>query len=177
MKECDYLIAIRSTVWLWLWLWLWLPNTEVLVAKNYTTQQNGDYSRRYMCKQIHGQIVTFWSLWKLYIEVFLTHAYNTHEFINSSFESHMILLKQYSRFAKRLFQTSTPTGILQRSCKVFLYFWIWILVCSYSEIGTRKFETITSMPRVTSMNGCLHTDPLLKSDDQVQFTHIYIHGR
>ena len=27
-----------------------------------------------------------------------------------------------------------------------------------------------------SMIGCLCYDPLLKLDDQVQFTHIYIHG-
>ena len=45
------------------------------------------------------------------------------------------------------------------------------------KIGTRKFETMTVMCRLTSMTGCLRYDSLLKSDDQVQFTHIYICGR
>ena len=31
------------------------------------------------------------------------------------------------------------------------------------------------MPRLMSTTGCLRCDPLLKSDDQVQFTHIYIY--
>ena len=31
------------------------------------------------------------------------------------------------------------------------------------------------MHRLTSMTGCLCYNPLLKSDDQVQFTHIYIY--
>ena len=43
------------------------------------------------------------------------------------------------------------------------------------KLELEKFETITSMPRLTSMTGCLRYDPLLKSDDQVQFTHTYIY--
>ena len=114
-KNVTYLIAIRSSMWVWLWLWSWLPNTEVFVAKKL---HNSTKWRFFQKIRVNCNILILVEVIYLF-EVFLTHAYNTHEFINSSIESRMILLKQYSRFAKRLFQTSTPTDILQRSQYLF----------------------------------------------------------